>query len=66
MSQLVSANLADNFAPLGEVTVSTSAEITATVAAANRAKKIWKELGAAQRVAAQIESGTVEINTSVR
>lgn len=50
MAKLVSTNPADNYARIGEVEVSTNAEIAEKVAKAQAAKKAWKELGVKRRV----------------
>jgi acyl-CoA reductase-like NAD-dependent aldehyde dehydrogenase len=48
--KLISTNPADNYKPVGEVSISTPAEIKAKVAAAHKAKTTWKELGVAARI----------------
>jgi len=50
MAKLISTNPADNYAKVGEVEVSSDKEIADKVAAANKAKTIWKELGVEGRV----------------
>ncbi len=50
MSKLLSTNPADNFAVVGEVEVSSPEEVAAKIAAANKAKTAWKELGVAKRI----------------
>lgn len=48
---LISTNPAENYEVVGKVNISTDTEITQAVAAAHNAKKIWKEIGVAKRVA---------------
>ncbi len=50
MSRLVSTNPADNYTRIGEVEISTDAEIKAKVAKAQAAKTAWKELGVEARI----------------
>ncbi|MFH0856710.1 MAG: aldehyde dehydrogenase family protein [bacterium] len=50
MSKLISTNPAKNYEVVGEVEISTDEEITEKVAAANRAKKEWKEMGVRKRI----------------
>jgi len=50
MGKLVSTNPADNYSPLGEVNISSDAEIANKVAQAKAAKGAWKELGVEARV----------------
>jgi acyl-CoA reductase-like NAD-dependent aldehyde dehydrogenase len=51
MKELVSTNPAANYEVIGEVAVTSEAEVHAKVAAANDAKLAWKELGVDGRVA---------------
>ena len=48
--KLVSTNPADNYSKVGEVEVSTDAEVKDKVAKAQAAKTSWKELGVAERI----------------
>lgn len=50
MSTLISTNPADNYAPVGEITISSPDEITEKVQKANAARKVWKELGVKKRI----------------
>lgn len=50
MNKLISTNPARNYEIIGEVTTSTIAEIKEKVDLANRAKKVWKDLGVRERV----------------
>jgi succinate-semialdehyde dehydrogenase/glutarate-semialdehyde dehydrogenase len=50
MSRLTSTNPADNYSKVGEVEVSTDAEIKAKVSKAQAAKLAWKELGVEARI----------------
>jgi acyl-CoA reductase-like NAD-dependent aldehyde dehydrogenase len=49
MSNLVSTNPADSYAPVGELPISTAEEIAAKIETAGQAKTAWKELGLAKR-----------------
>lgn len=51
MSVLVSTNPADDYKPVGEVTVTSLDDITSTVTKAQLAKTAWKELGLEKRIA---------------
>ncbi|HTB48505.1 MAG TPA: aldehyde dehydrogenase family protein [Verrucomicrobiae bacterium] len=51
MSELVSTNPADNYAVVGQVTISDETDIYTKVAAANQAKTAWKALGVEPRIA---------------
>lgn len=51
MSKLVSTNPADNYAVVGEVKISTEAEVRAAVTEAHKVKNTWKEMGVSGRVA---------------
>jgi acyl-CoA reductase-like NAD-dependent aldehyde dehydrogenase len=48
--KLTSTNPANDYQPLGDVAISTPEEIRQKVAAAQRAKTAWKELGVAARI----------------
>lgn len=50
MAKLISTNPSNNYEVLGEVIISSDAEIQEKVALANRAKISWKELGVHKRV----------------
>ncbi|MFH1832609.1 MAG: aldehyde dehydrogenase family protein [Candidatus Levyibacteriota bacterium] len=50
MNKLVSTNPADNYSIVGEVAISTTAEIAEKVKKANGVKLIWKELGVKKRI----------------
>lgn len=50
MAKLVSTNPADNYSKVGEVDISTDAEIAEKVAKAQSAKAAWKELGVEERI----------------
>jgi acyl-CoA reductase-like NAD-dependent aldehyde dehydrogenase len=50
MSKLISTNPADNYSVIGEVDISSDAEIAEKVLYANKAKITWKALGVAGRV----------------
>jgi succinate-semialdehyde dehydrogenase/glutarate-semialdehyde dehydrogenase len=50
MGRLISTNPADNYSVVGEVEISTDAEIKAKVAQAQAAKTAWKELGVEARI----------------
>ena len=50
MSGLISTNPAKNYEPIGEVDVSTDAEIKERVRLANEAKPKWKDLGVKKRI----------------
>ena len=50
MKKLISTNPAHNYEIVGEVAVTTPAEIKHIVDAANKAKRMWKELGLTQRI----------------
>ncbi len=49
--KLTSTNPANNYEPVGSVSVSTDAEIASKVAKAQAARQVWKELGVAARIA---------------
>jgi len=50
MAALISTNPADNYSKVGEIQISTDAEIADKVAKANKAKTAWKELGVEARI----------------
>lgn len=50
MSKLISTNPAKNYEKIGEVDISTDAEIKEKVAKANAAKLAWKEIGLKERM----------------
>ena len=50
MTKLVSTNPADNYSKVGEVKISSDSEILDKVTKANKAKRIWKEIGVKRRV----------------
>jgi acyl-CoA reductase-like NAD-dependent aldehyde dehydrogenase len=50
MTTLISTKPADNYSKIGEVKISTNAEIADKVAKANKAKAAWKELGVKGRI----------------
>jgi succinate-semialdehyde dehydrogenase/glutarate-semialdehyde dehydrogenase len=50
MSKLTSTNPGDNYAVIGDIEVTTPEEVTEKIAAANKAKTAWKELGVAGRI----------------
>jgi len=50
MSTLVSTNPADSYSIIGDVTVSTSSQISGKVQKAQKAKNSWKELGVHKRI----------------
>lgn len=51
MSELISTNPADNYSVVGEVTITSEAEVHAKIAKAHEAKTGWKELGVEGRIA---------------
>ncbi|MBU4099668.1 aldehyde dehydrogenase family protein [Patescibacteria group bacterium] len=51
MGKLISTNPANNYSIVGEVTISSAAEIFQKVQKAQAAKKAWKELGVQKRIA---------------
>lgn len=56
MTKLISTNPARGYEKLGEVDISSDAEIQEKVAQANNAKRQWKELGVKKR--AELSIGT--------
>ena len=50
MTKLLSTNPADNYSKVGEIVISSAAEIADKVAKANNAKLPWKELGVKGRI----------------
>lgn len=51
MKKIISTNPAKNYEVIGEVQVSTLSEIKKKVKGANKARKVWKELGLEKRIA---------------
>lgn len=50
MTKIISTNPAKNYEVVGEVEISTDEEITEKVAAANKTKREWKEMGVKKRI----------------